>query len=53
MGIPSVMVADEYTAFGYRGIINFGYRIIDALENNSLAEELSKRIKFPYNPWWF
>lgn len=53
MGIPSVMVADEYTAFGYRGIINFGYRIIDALENNSLAEELSKRIKLPYNPWWF
>jgi nitrogenase molybdenum-iron protein alpha chain len=52
MGIPSIMVSDEYSAFGYRGIIKFGHRIIDALGNNSLAEELSKRVKLPYTSWW-
>jgi nitrogenase molybdenum-iron protein alpha chain len=53
MGIPSVMVADEFSAFGYRGIIDLGYRIIDALANNNLALSLSKRVKLPYTSWWF
>lgn len=52
MGIPSIMISDEYSAFGYRGIIDFGHSIIDTLENNSLAESLSKRIKLPYTSWW-
>lgn len=53
MGIPSIMLADEYSAFGYRGIIDFGYRLIDTLANNSLAQNLSSRIKLPYSKWWF
>lgn len=52
MGIPSIMVADEYSAFGYKGIIDFGHRIIEILENNSLAESLSKRVRLPYTSWW-
>ena len=53
MGIPSIMISDEYSAFGYQGTIDFGYRIIDVLTNNSLARNLSKRIKLPYTEWWF
>lgn len=52
MGIPSIMVSDEYSAFGYEGTIEFGYRILDAITNNSLAKNLSKRIKLPYTDWW-
>ncbi|MBC2580717.1 nitrogenase component 1 [Clostridium sp. DJ247] len=52
MGIPTIMVMDEYSAFGYQGTIDFGYRIIDALSNRSLARNLSKRIKLPYTKWW-
>jgi len=52
MGIASVMVADEYSAFGYQGLLQFGYRLIDALTNRSLAKTLSKRMKLPYTDWW-
>lgn len=53
MGIPSIMVNDEYSAFGYDGTIEFGYRIIDTLTNTSLVRNISKRIKLPYTKWWF
>jgi nitrogenase molybdenum-iron protein alpha chain len=53
MGIPSVMVADEYSAFSYQGLLDFGYRIIDALTNRSLARNLSRRSKLPYTKWWY
>ncbi|MDP4177299.1 MAG: nitrogenase component 1 [Bacillota bacterium] len=53
MGIPTVMVSDEYSAFGYNGTISFGYRLIDAIANNNLARNLSKKIKLPYTDWWF
>lgn len=53
LGIPSLMVADVYTALGYEGTVEFGYRIIDTLANNSLARNLSERITLPYSNWWF
>lgn len=53
MGIPSIMVNDEYSAFGYDGTIEFGHRIIDTLTNTSLVRNISKRIKLPYTQWWF
>jgi nitrogenase molybdenum-iron protein alpha chain len=53
LGIPSLMVADVFTALGYAGVIDFGYRIVDALANNSLARNLSQRVKLPYTDWWF
>lgn len=52
MGIASVMVTDEYAAFGYKGLIDFGYRLIDAVTNRSLAKTLAKRVKLPYTDWW-
>jgi len=52
MGIPTVMVADEYSAFGYQGLVDFGYRLIDAVTNRSLAKNLAARAKLPYTQWW-
>jgi nitrogenase molybdenum-iron protein alpha chain len=52
MGIPTIMVADEFSAFGYQGLIDFGYRLIDAITNRSLAKNLSARAKLPYTQWW-
>lgn len=52
LGIPSVMVVDEYSAFGYQGLIDFGHRLNDAVTNRSLARNLAKRIKLPYTDWW-
>jgi nitrogenase molybdenum-iron protein alpha chain len=53
VGIPTIMVSDEYSAFGYQGTIDFGHRIIDTLANNSLAVNLAKRIRLPYTDWWY
>jgi nitrogenase molybdenum-iron protein alpha chain len=52
-GIVTVPVMDEYTAFGYRGLVNFGWRIIDALANRRFVNSLSKRVRLPYQDWWF
>ena len=52
MGIPSVMVADEFSAFGFQGLIDFGYRLVDALANRSLVQNLAARVKLPYSDWW-
>ncbi|BCS53625.1 nitrogenase component 1 [Geobacter sp. SVR] len=52
MGIASYMITDEYAAFGFNGILNFGNVIIDKLTNRSLARKLAERIKLPYSDWW-
>jgi nitrogenase molybdenum-iron protein alpha chain len=53
VGIPTIMISDEYSAFGYQGTVDFGYRMLDAITNNNLALNLSKRIKLPYTEWWY
>ncbi len=51
-GIPSVMVADEYTAFAYSGILSFGTRLVDALSSRRFAARLAQYWKLPYTGWW-
>ncbi len=53
LGIMAVPVIDEYSAFGWRGLVNFGWRIIDSLTNRRFVENLAARISLPYTPWWF
>ncbi len=53
LGIVAVPVIDEYTAFGHRGLVNFGYRIIDSLTNRNFVTKLAERVKLPYTNWWF
>lgn len=52
LGIPTVMVADEYSAFGYQGLIDFAYRLIDTVTNRSLVKNLAARARLPYTQWW-
>ena len=52
LGIPALCLYDEYAVFGYRGLLNFAYSIIDVVTNRSLTANLSKRVKLPYKDWW-
>ncbi|MCW2277694.1 nitrogenase component 1 [Heliophilum fasciatum] len=52
LGIPSIPIIDEYTAFGFNGLISFGQRIHDTLTNRSFAKNLAKRTRLPYTDWW-
>jgi nitrogenase molybdenum-iron protein alpha chain len=52
MGIATHMLTDEFTAFGYGGLVNFGNILVDKLTNRALAKRLAERIKLPYTSWW-
>ncbi len=52
LGIPALCVYDEYAIFGYRGLVNFAYSILDVVTNRSFTENLSKRVRLPYTDWW-
>lgn len=52
MGIPSIMVTDEYFSFGYKGTVNFGNTILDKLANRSRERNIAKWMKLPYTDWW-
>ena len=53
LGIPAICVVDEYAIFGYRGLLNFAYWVLDVVTNQSFTKNLSKRVKLPYTDWWF
>jgi nitrogenase molybdenum-iron protein alpha chain len=53
LGIPALCVYDEYAIFGYRGLLNFAYSILDVVTNRSYTDNLSKRVKLPYTKWWY
>lgn len=53
LGIPALCLYDEYDIFGYKGLLNFAYSILDKVTNQSFTENLSRRVKLPYNDWWF
>jgi nitrogenase molybdenum-iron protein alpha chain len=53
LGIPAFCIYDEYAIFGYRGLLNFAYAVLDVVTNRSFTENLSKRVKLPYTDWWF
>lgn len=52
LGIPSIMIGDEYTAYGYQGLVDFGFRVLDALTNRNFVKKLSARVTLPYTDWW-
>jgi nitrogenase molybdenum-iron protein alpha chain len=52
MGIATYFVTDEFAAFGFKGILNFGNILVDKLTNRSLQRKLAQRIKLPYSDWW-
>jgi nitrogenase molybdenum-iron protein alpha chain len=38
--------------FGYKGILNTAYAILDTVKNRSFAKNLAERVKLPYTQWW-
>jgi nitrogenase molybdenum-iron protein alpha chain len=52
LGIPSFLVDDEQFGFGYQGILNYGERIEDTLDNREYIANFSARTQSPYTDWW-
>lgn len=52
LGIPSLLIGDEHFGMGYQGIVNYGERILESLENNEFSANLAKHAINPYTKWW-
>lgn len=52
LGIPSLLVGDEHYGMGYEGILNYGERIVETLENDEFVKNLAKHAINPYTKWW-
>jgi nitrogenase molybdenum-iron protein alpha chain len=52
LGVPSVMINDEFSAYGYQGFIDFGHRVLDVLTNRNFTRKLAERAQLPYTDWW-
>lgn len=52
LGIPSLLIGDEHFGMGYEGLVAYGERIIDALENDEFVKNLSQHSTNPYTKWW-
>lgn len=51
-GIPSLLVGDEHYGMGYEGLIHYGERILEALENDEFVKNFSRHAVNPYTKWW-
>lgn len=51
-GIPSLLIGDEHYSMGYEGLVKYGERILETLENNEFVLNLSKNMINPYSKWW-
>ncbi|MDR3091827.1 MAG: nitrogenase [Clostridiales bacterium] len=52
LGIPSLLIGDEHHGMGYEGIINYGERLLDAIENDEFVKNLREHSVNPYTDWW-
>lgn len=51
-GIPSLLIGDEHYGMGYEGIVNYGERILEVIENDEFVKNLEKHAVNPYTKWW-
>ena len=51
-GIPSLLVGDEHYGMGYEGLVHYGERILETLENDEFVKNLEKHAINPYTKWW-
>jgi nitrogenase molybdenum-iron protein alpha chain len=51
-GIPSLLIGDEHFGMGYEGIVNYGKRILETMENDEFVKNLAKHAINPYTDWW-
>jgi nitrogenase molybdenum-iron protein alpha chain len=52
LGIPALLVGDEHYAMGYEGLVNYGNRMLEVLENDEFVKNLEKHASNPYTEWW-
>jgi nitrogenase molybdenum-iron protein alpha chain len=52
LGIPTFLVEDEHYSLAYKGLLRFGHRIFDAVNNPSFYRNLSRHARLPYTEWW-
>jgi nitrogenase molybdenum-iron protein alpha chain len=51
-GIPSLLIGDEHFGMGYEGIVKYGRRIEEAIENDEFVKNLERHTVNPYTKWW-
>lgn len=52
LGIPSLLIGDEHFGMGYEGILRYGERILETMENDEFVKNLEKHAVNPYTKWW-
>ncbi|MDR0857435.1 MAG: nitrogenase [Oscillospiraceae bacterium] len=52
LGIPAILVGDEHYSMGYEGLVNYGERILETIENDEFVKNLEKHAINPYTKWW-
>lgn len=52
LGIPSLLIGDEHYSMGYEGLLNYGERLLEVIENDEFVRNLSKHAINPYTKWW-
>jgi nitrogenase molybdenum-iron protein alpha chain len=52
LGIPSLLIGDEHYGMGYEGIVRYGERILETIENDEFVKNLEKHAGNPYTRWW-
>lgn len=52
LGIPSLLIGDEHYSMGYEGLINYGERLLEVIENDEFVKNLEKHAINPYTKWW-
>jgi nitrogenase molybdenum-iron protein alpha chain len=52
LGIPSLLIGDEHFGMGYEGIVKYGNRILETIENDEFVKNLQKHSINPYSKWW-
>jgi len=52
LGIPSLLIGDEHYSMGYEGLVNYGERILEVIENDEFVKNLEKHAINPYTKWW-
>jgi len=53
LGIPSLLIGDEHFGMGYKGLVNYGEKILDTIENDEFVKNLARHAINPYSSWWF
>lgn len=51
-GIPTLLVGDEHFLMGYEGLVRYGKRLVETLENDEFVKNLSRHAVNPYTSWW-